>query len=184
MRFDRAFVLPFPAAFVLEMAADRNLMRFHQTIRAVWRNKGELKNCLDILSSLFLLSFKLTGKLIENSRVKTVFPTNYSDILIRKVRIDRNLSFVLKSEYHFHSRKNVSIKENWRYKTNKKLKISGGNKHWIFNQTNVLQRGAESFKKFNFSSKLSFNLISDNWIHPRTDSFSFVFPSNFRSTIS
>lgn len=109
MRFDRAFVLPFPAAFVLEMAADRNLMRFHQTIRAVWRNKGELKNCLDILSSLFLLSFKLTGKLIEN-RVKTVFPTNYSDILIRKVRIDRNLSFVLKSEY-FSIRETFPLKK-------------------------------------------------------------------------
>lgn len=110
MRFDRAFVLPFPAAFVLEMAADRNLMRFHQTIRAVWRNKGELKNCLDILSSLFLLSFKLTGKLIEN-RVKTVFPTNYSDILIRKVRIDRNLSFVLKSEYFSIREKTFSLKK-------------------------------------------------------------------------
>lgn len=109
MRFDRVFVLPFPAAFVLEMAADRNLMRFHQTIRAVWRNKGELKNCLDILSSLFLLSFKLTGKLIEN-RVKTVFPTNYSDILIRKVRIDRNLSFVLKSEY-FSIRETFPLKK-------------------------------------------------------------------------
>lgn len=110
MRFDRAFVLPFPAAFVLEMAADRNLMRFHQTIRAVWRNKGELKNCLDILSSLFLLSFKLTGKLIEN-RVKTVFPTNYSDILIRKVRIDRNLSFVLKSEYFSIREKTFPLKK-------------------------------------------------------------------------
>lgn len=110
MRFDRAFVLPFPAAFVLEMAADRNLMRFHQTIRAVWRNKGELKNCLDILSSLFLLSFKLTGKLIEN-RVKTVFPTNYSDILIRKVRIDRNLSFVLKSEYFSIREKTFLLKK-------------------------------------------------------------------------
>lgn len=111
MRFDRAFVLPFPAAFVLEMAADRNLMRFHQTIRAVWRNKGELKNCLDILSSLFLLSFKLTGKLIENSRVKTVFPANYSDILIRKVRIDRNLSFVLKSEYFSIREKTFPLKK-------------------------------------------------------------------------
>lgn len=111
MRFDRAFVLPFPAAFVLEMAADRNLMRFHQTIRAVWRNKGELKNCLDILSSLFLLSFKLTGKLIENSRVKTVFPANYSDILIRKVRIDRNLSFVLKSEYFSIREKTFLLKK-------------------------------------------------------------------------
>lgn len=110
MRFDRAFVLPFPAAFVLEMAADRNLMRFHQTIRAVWRNKGELKNCLDILSSLFLLSFKLTGKLIEN-RVKTVFPANYSDILIRKVRIDRNLSFVLKSEYFSIREKTFPLKK-------------------------------------------------------------------------
>lgn len=111
MRFDRAFVLLFPAAFVLEMAADRNLMRFHQTIRAVWRNKGELKNCLDILSSLFLLSFKLTGKLIENSRVKTVFPANYSDILIRKVRIDRNLSFVLKSEYFSIREKTFLLKK-------------------------------------------------------------------------
>lgn len=111
MRFDRAFLLPFPAAFVLEMAADRNLMRFHQTIRAVWRNKGELKNCLDILSSLFLLSFKLTGKLIENSRVKTVFPANYSDILIRKVRIDRNLSFVLKSEYFSIREKTFPLKK-------------------------------------------------------------------------
>lgn len=111
MRFDRAFVLLFPAAFVLEMAADRNLMRFHQTIRAVWRNKGELKNCLDILSSLFLLSFKLTGKLIENSRVKTVFPANYSDILIRKVRIDRNLSFVLKSEYFSIREKTFPLKK-------------------------------------------------------------------------
>lgn len=111
MRFDRAFVLPFPAAFVLEMAADRNLMRFHQIIRAVWRNKGELKNCLDILSSLFLLSFKLTGKLIENSRVKTVFPTNYNDILIRKVRIDRNLSFVLKSEYFSIREKTFPLKK-------------------------------------------------------------------------
>lgn len=119
--------------------------------------------------------------------VKTVFPAN-NNILIRKIRIDGNPFLSFLNIFPFAKKRfPLKIKENWRYKENKKLKIGypvETNIEFLTRRTFCKAGGGESFKKFNFSSKLSFNLITDNWIHPRTDSFSFVFPSNFRSTIS